>query len=338
MAATRRRAIPWIVAAWLCAGAALAPAPAAVIVGAKAGSDPALSPDKKYLASLVPRPVGALEKATDDELKLLAKVFPKWTFAAAAAAAPGTFNILQYSAYAAATTAGANFSVLYDDAKAEARTDLSWIQVAYPTAWGAFGNDPFVDSAFNNFPFYANYTPISLPNLLTPATFPAGTGSVWLNQGGKYPQQRIQNPTGGGDVPAGDLIFVDTPSIPYSLLGPGGTSSIGFHLYLASFTWNGMGGADAGGAVTLYDGMGWGVRVATTPEPPGWALLGVGALALLAASRRGARAARSLRPIGRGESSARRCRSRGRPPVPTLGSSHLGSSAKASILSVTPTT
>src|SRR5207245_1890827 len=101
-----------------------------------------------------------------------------------------------------------NFSVLYDDGIAAPRVDLSWVQIAHPHNWGTFDSTPFVDNKSSNFPFYDSYTPISLPTGLTPTSFfgPA----IWLDSA-HYPQQHIQNPAGGGKVPAGDVIFVDNP-------------------------------------------------------------------------------------------------------------------------------
>src|SRR5262249_20131132 len=109
-----------------------------------------------------------------------------------------------------------------------------------------------------------------LPNLKTPTSFFGP--SIWLDTT-NYPQQKIQNPAGGGKIPAGDLIFQDEPFVTYNQVPKDG-SSINFDLYLVTFTWNGQGGRDAGGTVTILDGMQWGVQINAVPEPSALALAG----------------------------------------------------------------
>ena len=242
-----------------------------------------LNADRTIRVSVLPIPAKHLDSATVEELKLLGNTYKNWTFNNAAQASTGTFNILQYDPFAGNTLGGAEFSVLYDDGIAQPRTDYDWIQIAYPHNWGQFDSKTNIDSTFNNFPFYSNYTPISLPTLMSPSSFfgPA----IWLTSK-DYPQQKIQNPAGGSKVPAGDLLFVDEPTCPYSALKPNDYCADDFHLYLATFTWNQKGGAAAGGTVTLYDGINWGVRMdAAVPEPAALVLALVGAL-IAAAFRR----------------------------------------------------
>jgi hypothetical protein len=211
-----------------------------------------------------------LDTVAPADLQLLKMEYPKWTFTTTAAGT-GTFNVLQYDPFALTTLGGADFTVLYDDQVATARTDYDWVQIAHPQNWGSRDSKDFVDSRFSNFPFHSNYIPSSLPTLMTPTSF-FGPG-IWLNKDGKHPQQKIQNPAGGGDVPAGDLLFVDEPFCSYScvplrrLLGnrlrlvPG-------HLHLEQHAGRGGGG---NGHDPRRDGLGSSHRPRSglrTGEPP----------------------------------------------------------------------
>lgn len=69
-------------------------------------------------------------------------------------------------------------------------------------------------------------------------------------------------------------MFIDEPFCPWSCIPAGDFSSIDFHLYLASFTWNKKNGRRAAGTVTIHDGLKWGVRldelsVPILPHPAG---------------------------------------------------------------------
>lgn len=225
------------------------------------GSTTKLSPDKKYTVSLTTLPVEHLDDPTEADLTLLRQTFPKWTFTNGDNA-PGSVNILQYDAFALNTLGGSNFTALYDDGEAKARTDYSWVQIGRPDDWGSKDSKVFVDNLFSNFPFYSNYTPISLPNLMTPTSF--YDDAIWLDST-NYPQQKIQNPTGGGKVLKGDLLFFDQPWCSYSCTDKDGKASLDLDLFLVSFTWNNMGGSEAGGTVTIHDGLRWGVKI--VPEP-----------------------------------------------------------------------
>lgn len=244
------------------------------IIGASAGTGPVTSPDGLVTVSVTPRPVVHLASIGAADFVLLANTFPKWTFSGqpAGTVAPGTFNVLQYDPFALTTLGGANFSVIYNDGLTPPRTDLNWIQIAHPHNWGSFGNKPNVDSKFSNYPFYSNLTPTTLPDAKTPTS--SFGSAIWTQNG--YPQQKIQNPAGGGKVPAGDLIFVDNPFCSYSCIPPPDYAGDDFTLFLASFTWNGKGGANAGGTVSIYDGMEWGVLMTTSvPEPSTWVTSGL---------------------------------------------------------------
>ena len=245
---------------------------AASITGVTTGEGPATSPDKKFVVSLSPDRVKPQDGPTQDELTLLKSEYPKWDFKTSSSAAPGTFNILEYTAFALNTLGGAEFSVLYDDGVDPARTDYDWIQIAHPHNWGSADSKDKVDATFSNFPFYANYTPIRLADLMTPTSFFGP--SIWLD-GKNYPQQKIQNPGGGGKVPKGDLLFEDEPFCSYTCTEKDGTASDVFDLFLVTFTWNGKGGDDAGGTVTLYDGIKWGVEITPVPGPSTGVLVGM---------------------------------------------------------------
>src|SRR6185437_8368854 len=110
-----------------------------------------------------------------------------WTFGAGPAGT-GTFNILQYDAFALSTLGGADFSALYDDGLPAKRTDYDWVQIAYPTNWGSHDSKPFVDSTVFASPFYDAYTPSNLPTGKTPGDSLPKSGAIWLD-GKNYPQQ-----------------------------------------------------------------------------------------------------------------------------------------------------
>jgi hypothetical protein len=294
--------------------AAAAPGRAAMITGVPQGNDPVDSPDKKFRVSLTPRPVTHLNAISADDFKLLTKAYPNWTFTSDTgkdkpAQAPGTFNVLQYTGFAIADRGGADFSALYDNGNPVARKDYDWVQIGHPTNFGSKGSTPFVDSLVAGSPFYDGLDPATLPRAQT-ATAYFGP-SVWLNKDGKYPQQSIQNPAGGGSVPTnGDLLLVDEPFVTYNQVPQGQHSSLVLDAFLVTFTWNGKSGADSGGTVTLFDGMEYGVDVvgvpaggdgggaSPQPEPATFVLGLIGGAALIAARVRQARAS-SRRTAGR---------------------------------------
>jgi hypothetical protein len=272
---------------------------ATTITGLKDG-DPKTATKAPYTVSLKPTPVEHLDGPTDDDLKRLKdreaarRGTGRWTFAKGDAA-PGTFEILQYAAFIAGDLGGADFVVLYDDGVAAARTDYSWIQIARPEDWGRFDNKTSVDALFSNFPFYSNDTPITLPTALTP---PAQS---WVNPGAifkdatNYPQQKIQNPAGGGKIKAGDLMFTDEPFCSLTCADKDGHAQDIFDLFLVEFAWNNKGGNNAGGTVTIRDGMRWGVEITcddegddacNVPEPPRVGLMLFAIVALAVGVRR----------------------------------------------------
>lgn len=271
----RRILLCGTVTAWLIVLCS-SPARPAIITGNKNGGNPVsgVHNGKEYVVSVRPRPVQHLDGPTAEDLALLGTNAPGW-LASAGAAASGTFNVLQYDPWINVNLGGADFAVLYDDGVAEARTDYAWVQIARPHNWGPFDSNPFVDSATNGSPFYSNYTPEKLPTLLTPSSGYYGP-SIWLRN--EYPQQKIQNPTGGGNVPAGDLIFQDEPWCELACADIDGTAWIDFHLFLA--TWDIQSKEDLGEVklLTIHDGMRWGVIIAAVPEPSAflvWILLSV---------------------------------------------------------------
>jgi PEP-CTERM motif len=255
----------------------------AAITGNDSGTNNPATHDP-YIVSLDPAPVLHLNGITAAELLLLQHSFGNWTFAASGQQAPGTFDVLQYEPFALATLGGADFSVLYSDGKNDKPTNLDWIQIAYAHNWGAAGNETTVDSLVGGSPFYSDYTPANLPNESTPVPGnPRYRGpDIWKNAT-DYPRQHIQNPAGGGKLPAGgNLLFVDEPKCPYSCVPNNDFSSLVLDLYLVSFTAN----ATGGGTIQIFDGLEWGVEItckeagacASTPEPGTAAdtLLGLG--------------------------------------------------------------
>lgn len=289
-----------ILASIAVASVALQPALGAVIENTKdfVGKAQAKSPDNKYRAQLDFKDVLPLAAPTADELLTLGKAYnkpngPKWTFSKGAAA-PGKFRVLEHQAFATNDTFGANLSVVYDDGAAAARKDYSWIQLITGDNWSKNGKYTKNDSRFSNTPFYSNYTPEDLPTLLTPLGF-RNTNAIW-NNSTDYPEQRIQNPAGGGKAPAGDLLFVDEPLINDATFADfkSGYGHISFHLYLVSFTWNDKAGNGAKGEITVHDGMSWGVTVVPAPTPV--AMLGLVAGPCLARRRRQGRNELSVRP------------------------------------------
>jgi hypothetical protein len=246
----------------------------ATLTGAvNGGTRVAISPDRQHRAWLTALPVQHLASPNDDEMAWLRQAYGTWTFARGAAAT-GSFNILQYAAFATSARGGADFAVLYEDGVAAARTDYNWVQIGYPTRWGDKDSMPFIDSIFSNSPFYGDLSPIHLPTALTP-TGPFFGSSIWLSA--DYPQSHIQNPVAAGRLPAGDLILQDEPWCRWTCLKGGESSSISFNTYLVSFTWNGRGGREMGGDVVLHDGFHWGVAI---PAPASLSLLAFGCLAL----------------------------------------------------------
>lgn len=270
---------------------------AATLVGqVNGGVTEKLSPDGKFKVSLDPVPVKPDAAPLKAELKMLRGIYGDYKFQAGAASG-GTFNILQYDAFARPHRGGADFSVLYDDGVAAPRTDYDWIQIAYPTNWGSHDSEPFVDSLVFASPFYSNYDPSRLATNRTP-TDQIGP-AIWKD-GTNYPQQNIQNPAGGGKVPAGDLLLADEPYCSYTCLKDDIASSIIFDTFLTVFTapeFNKRGRLIKKGSVTIEDGFTWGVMIEAVvcekaplrgdtschrpiPEPPALALL-VPALVLL---------------------------------------------------------
>jgi hypothetical protein len=233
--------------------------------------------------SVSPATVSHLNGPTRAELKLIRAQFTNWRFKESGNAALGSFNILQYKPFAGSDVAAGEFSIEYDDHVAKPRTDYLWVQFANATQWGT-RNGLAVDSKFNNFPFYSDYTPDDLSTSTTPTSFYLNSGSIWLDKA-NYPQQNLQNPAGGGKVPKGDLIMVDEPFMEYSPSeNPIKPHADSFDLFLVTFTWNGKLGAAAGGTVNFRDGVHWGVTV--IPEPSSCTLAGLGALSILAVRSR----------------------------------------------------
>jgi hypothetical protein len=241
-----------------------------MIIGAKDGAAPVKDPDGNFTVSVTPRPVSYLSGPPQEDLQVLKdRNGDNWTFSTGKAP-DGTFNILQYSPYAQTDEGGAEFSVLFDNKKGDKPTNYDWVQIARPHNW--FGNPSedkiHVDAMFSNFPFYSNYTPDEFPDLKTPSPPFRDRSAIW-NDEKNYPQQTIQNPAGGGKLPAGTLLMVDEPfrpGLPDFLKGKDYAEDV-FDLLLVNFTWNGKLGDEAGGTVTILDGMRWGVRISPTPEP-----------------------------------------------------------------------
>lgn len=240
---------------------------ATLLIGDTEGTpDSALSPDKKFEVSLTTIPVSNLTGPTDAEQRLLTRNgYKNWNFRYGGPPGTGTFNVLQYGAFALNTLGGANFTVLYDDEVAAPRTNYNWVQFAYPTRWGRFDSRPNVDSSppnNKNSPFYDSLTTQNLPTATTGRiSFYVNSGAIWRDTS-NYPTQNIQNPAGGGKVPAGDLLLVDQPVCSYTCLMGGMPSMITFDTYLVTF---------ARGTVTFLDGFSWGVQIACAPPQPGLA-------------------------------------------------------------------
>jgi hypothetical protein len=90
--------------------------------------------------------------------------------------------------------------------------------------------------------------------------------AIW-NDEKNYPQQKLQNPAGGGEIPAGNLLMVAEPYLTYNAIKRGDYAQDIFDLLLVTFTWNGKDGDQAGGTVTILDGMRWALKIAPVPEP-----------------------------------------------------------------------
>jgi hypothetical protein len=257
----------------------------AQIVGATAG-DPDHVFRSPYLVTLTP--IDHLSGDPGHDLELLRMGFRNWHFDVGTDA-PGEFNVLQYSAFIAGDIGGADFTVLYDDKEAQAHTDYMWIQIARFHNWGRFSGDGAIDDneGRTDFPFYANLNPSNLPNAVTPAPGRLRGPSIWNQGAPDYPRVHLQNPARAGKVPAGDLIFEDEPRCALKCADIDGVASATFALYLVNFDWNGKNGAEAGGNITIRDGIRWGVTI-TTPEPSEFVpLCGLAGLLLWVGRRRG---------------------------------------------------
>ncbi len=244
----------------------------ATITGAKVGGPPVKKPP--YTVSVTPPVVEHIPSDSSilyDDLGILRSEYDantEWLFSPFGSDAPGTFNVLQYNPWIVGDRGGGNFSALYDDGSGTVRTDYSWVSIERYHNWGPerSGSGERVDNKSSNMPFYANYIPSKLPNLTT-SKGKAGSGEVWLNKT-DYPEQKIQNPTGGGKVPPGDLIFSDQPFCPLSCADADRHAYAYFDTFLVQFTWNGLFGKQAGGQVDLLDGMRWGVEITKDPDLP----------------------------------------------------------------------
>jgi PEP-CTERM motif len=249
------------------------------------------SSDGNYKVSLTTVPVTQIKNPNDfkkylDNNNLLnldpQGQFNKWKFKIGQEA-KGDVNILQYDAFAAKTVGGANFTALYNDGDKTPRTDYNWIQIATTKNWGSFDSTTFIDNPSflynpNNpktspfpFPFYADYTPENLAKpdfkiskeIFDGFASEGNIGSIWLDDK-NYPEQKIQNPAGGGKIPAGDLLFIDTPFCKYTCTNVNGqkdTSSIDFELFLVSFDLTNNNDSTKGGTITIHDGLKWGVKI-----------------------------------------------------------------------------
>ena len=116
------------------------------------------------------------------------------------------------------------------------------------------------------FPFY--YAPSKIGTLKISSFASAGqTGSIWEDKI-NYPDEAIQNPAGGGKVPAGDLLFNDQPACNLTCADADGKAYAYFDLFLVQFTWNGQLDKQAAGTATLLDGIRWGVEITKDPQQP----------------------------------------------------------------------
>ena len=209
-----------------------------------------------------------LSSIYDADLKLINNTFANFPSVKGGGDATGTFNILQYEPWILDThMGGADFSVLYNDGVDKPRTDYDWIQIAHYHNWGDHGSGDSVDTQPGSaFPFC--YAPSKLPTLkVSSFASPGQTGSIWEDKT-NYPDQNIQNPAGGGNVPAGDLLFIDQPYCKLSCADADGKAYAYFDLFLVTFTWNQMLGQQAGGTATVLDGVRWGVEITKAPQQP----------------------------------------------------------------------
>jgi hypothetical protein len=238
---------------------------AAVLAGQVNGGVPVkVSPDGKFQVPLTPVPVTPIPGGPLAlELGMLRSIYANYTFRVGPASA-GSFDVLQYDAFALNTRGGADFSVLYDDGLAAPRTDYNWVQFGYPRSKDS---KPFVDSLVFGSPFYDSLSPNRLPRARTPTVFFGN--AIWLDNK-NYPRQNIQNPAGGGKVPAGDLLLVDEPHCSYTCLKDDIASSLIFDTYLVTFTAPEFknGKLVRKGIVTLDDGFSWGVKIEALGKPP----------------------------------------------------------------------
>jgi PEP-CTERM motif len=251
---------------------------AATISGAKDGNPPTSLTLDPYTVSLTPVPVQHISTGDPNmdalytsDLKVMNDAFSNFKSSKGTADAPGTFDILQYQPFIVGTDAGnvggANFSVLYDDGVAQPDTSYEWVQIAHYHNWGTDGTGTKVDGPpKTRFPFYYRLPPLGNLKVSGFNDLGVSTDSIWSDPT-NYPDQKIQNPAGGGKIPkGGDLLFVDQP---YCLLTCADADNIAyayFDLFLVKETWNGKAGADAGGTVTVLDGIRWGVEITKSPQ------------------------------------------------------------------------
>ena len=65
-------------------------------------------------------------------------------------------------------------------------------------------------------------------------------GAIWNQGPPSYPQQHIQNPAGGGNVPGGDLLFYDEPKTALAAADIDGSAWASFALYLVNVDGSGL--------------------------------------------------------------------------------------------------